>query len=741
MRRGLTHMRRLAAAALTGAAFLVTATAASGGHGLELFDHPAPGVTVAVAPVGTGANHGPPGDWQLLTTFATGNGHTDLDFFRQDGEIYASVGTLAVGPNGAGQTIVRLTENDQVGPLTPKFITGHPSAECPSNPLDALGLQHDVEATPKGNVIFNTRFPNANRSEPQLLLDASDAPGRCHDQGPAAGITGAPQGGLELIDITALGRLDNALEPILCPARQVLDDPELKCAVEIGLTSHIGEAHTVNVDPKRPHIAYAVTSDNVTVDQATGRRQNEVSTSSERFDLDGFEVVDLSSCMGFNDGTTVAMKRMLCRPEVYRYRYPNAAMALGHTLKSGSNAIFGCHELEVYPNDRLACGSGNAGMLFDMSGAFDDNGTPKDFTDDKPRGDPLPCRVRPGTSLPAFATGAMVTDCVVGEDEDGGPVDLSVSGWIAIGAPSLEGVRFIGSAFHMGRGGPRDATEDVDFNHEAELSASGRLMIVTDERGGGVSPPGATCFIGGNDINKAGNGGLHAFRVDRLLRSSPAGPTAADVSYARTRMGEKAIYRATPRTGVEPTTCTAHVFHQIPGQNRIFMGWYSQGTQVVDFTEYPNGRVEFEEAGFFIPEEADEWVSAIFKVEKNPNGTFTYYGATGDFVLGTGRNAIDVYKVTLPAPPRPFGQGGDDGEGDEDCPSNDDVDADGLIDARESLLGTLLGNRDSDLDGIADGNDDANGNGEDDEDEDDEDDCPDRDSDGDGEDDEDEDDD
>jgi hypothetical protein len=77
------------------------------------------------------------------------------------------------------------------------------------------------------------------------------------------------------------------------------------------------------------------------------------------------------------------------------------------------------------------------------------------------------------------------------------------------------------------------------------------------------------------------------------------------------------------------------------------------------------------------------------------------------------------------------------------CPPNDDEDGDGLTNNNESLFSTLLGNADSDRDGIADGNDDANRNGEDDEDEDDdeEDGCPDDDSDGDGEDDEDEDDD
>jgi hypothetical protein len=91
---------------------------------------------------------------------------------------------------------------------------------------------------------------------------------------------------------------------------------------------------------------------------------------------------------------------------------------------------------------------------------------------------------------------------------------------------------------------------------------------------------------------------------------------------------------------------------QIPGQNRIFMGWYSQGTQVVDFTENADGTVDFKEAGYFIPENANTWTSAIFKVQRNRDNTYTYWGATGDFTLaGAGRNAIDIYKVTLPAPP------------------------------------------------------------------------------------------
>jgi hypothetical protein len=621
------------ASILAAAACLAAASTSLAGHGLTLLDHPAPSFSQGV-PDPTFRAGGAGASWELLATLPTGNPHTDLDFFSHKGDMYASVGTLAAGANGAGQNIIRLTQGSQI---QPSYVAGHPSAECPSNPNSALSLQHDVEATPKGNTVLNVGNPHVVKKEAQLLVDASDQDGRCHDNGtlglPGAGdVEGAPQGGLELIDIT---------------------DPAQPR--EIGLTSHIGEAHTVNVDPKRPHIAYAVTSDAVGVD-ANGNRLNEVPGGGDRFDLDGFEVVDMSSCMNFPAGTTIEQKRDRCRPEVYRYRYPSTNTALGHTLKS---TVYACHELEVYPDDRLTCGSGAAAVAFDMQDAFDDNGTPGDFSDDKPRGTPLPCRLRGSSSAPPYHTGAMVMDCVNGIRPSGEPVTLDVPGWLAIGAPSIEGVRWLGSIHHQGRGAggsatpAYDSTQDIDFNHELELSRSGKLLIATDERGGGVSPPGATCAP--EVDNKAGNGGVHFYKVSGLHTDGPHEADEEFAAYARNHAGEKTIYRARIRTGPQASLCTAHVFQQMPGQNRIFMGWYSQGTQVIDFVERRNGTVSAREAGWFLPTNANTWVSAIFRYKANADGTFTYWGATGDFNLGeSGRSAIDVYKVTLPAPPRPI---------------------------------------------------------------------------------------
>ncbi|CAN5379919.1 hypothetical protein BH23ACT9_BH23ACT9_33810 [soil metagenome] len=628
--------------------------------GAALADHPSFGNATFTPGATTGVNAGGEGaEWDLLGSFFTGNPQSDLDFFTQNAMTYASVGTLAAGANGGGQTIVRLT--DAEGNVDPEFVASFPSAQCITDPLSATGLQHDVEATPKGDIPLNTDWGNlAVREDAQLIIDATDAPGRCHDNGTSAqGLIDAPAGGLEFIDITDI------------------DNP-----TEIALVSHIGESHTVNVDPSRPHIVYSVTSDSVSVavdaadcdgdgDTTELIRQNECPASGQRFNLDGFEVLDISSCLNFPADTTIEQKRGIaadggfdpaagCRPEVFRYRYEDLDIALGHT---NLGSIFGCHELEVFPDDTMTCAGGSAMISFDISGIFNDNGTPGDRTDDTLNGDPLACALRASTSTPDRSTDAPVIDCVEGEDG----ADLTVAGWIADGAPSLEGVVHTGTAYHMGRetatgaANPAfDSTEDIDFNHEAEYTHSGNFILTSDERGGGILPPGASCSQGVD--NAIGNGGIHSYATDRLFDDRPVpvttpgdasrfDPEVAFESYARTPEGEKAIYRADIRTGLQATICTAHVFQQIPGQNRIFMGWYSQGTQVIDYIEHADGTFEFREVAWFIPEQANQWVSSIFDITENDDGTFTYLGTSADFRLSEGgRTAIDVYQVTLPPP-------------------------------------------------------------------------------------------
>jgi hypothetical protein len=642
--RGCTTIRRMRRLAPLTLLLVLAIAAVAAAHGL---DHAPPTFSEPAGPASSQIRAGgDEAEWELVTTIPTGNPHTDLDFFTVGGDTYMSAGTLGTGPNAGGQNIFRLTEG---GVVKPSYVSAHPSATCPGVFSSATALQHDVEATPKGDAFQQQPNLHVARGDVQLLVDATDGTGRCHDNG-AAGIPGVseagqqitpppPQGGLELIDVT-----------------------DVKAPKEIALISHIGNAHTVNVDPKRPHIAFDITQDGVTA-CPDGRRSNEVAcadgTPSTSNALDGFEVIDMSSCMNFPAGTTVPQKRERCNPKVFRYRYPEARMAASHVYP---NALQSCHETEIYPDDRLACASITATILFDLSKAFDDNGTPADYTDDHPRGTPLPCRRRESSSPDGggLKTGAPVIDCVNGEV--GGKVQpLRVSEWLKIGAPSLEGVEWIGTVPHMGINGtdtivnaPRDSKTDILAAHESELTQSGKFVITSDERGGGVAPPGASCSPGVDNVS--GNGGLHFFPVASFTRQTPLKTEDVDKLWARTPEGDKAIYRATIRTQPQASVCTAHVFQQIPGQNRVFLGWYSQGTQVFDFTENDDGTISVKEAGYFTPENANSWTSHVFKAQRNQDGTFTYWGAASDGILpGTGRSAIDVYKVTLPPAPEPAG--------------------------------------------------------------------------------------
>src|SRR3712207_3580549 len=88
---------------------------AAGSAAAHELDHPAPAFSPSSEPASTQFNSGGEGvEWELISTIATGNPHSDLDFFTQKGETYASVGTLGTGPNGGGQTIVKLTEGGEV---------------------------------------------------------------------------------------------------------------------------------------------------------------------------------------------------------------------------------------------------------------------------------------------------------------------------------------------------------------------------------------------------------------------------------------------------------------------------------------------------------------------------------------------------------------------------------------------------------------------------------------------------
>jgi hypothetical protein len=191
------------------------------------------------------------------------------------------------------------------------------------------------------------------------------------------------------------------------------------------------------------------------------------------------------------------------------------------------------------------------------------------------RGTALPCTLVDGTN-----TGAKVTDC-----SGAGPDSPQAQGW-----------RFLGTFNHPGRdcvpppGNNQSCNSNlfvrsddgVSVSHEADPTPDSKWMFVTDERGGGVVPPGASCSEGVD--NPYGNGGIHVFNI-----SDPS-----KIRYALTPEGDKAVW-ISEILNPAATFCDVHVMELTPGENRIIPAYYSSGTKVVDYFIDKRGRWTFRE--------------------------------------------------------------------------------------------------------------------------------------------------
>jgi hypothetical protein len=544
-------------------------------------DHTAP--TSPLSPVAPqpaeGAVTAGEGEWQHLANLGPMMG-SDLEFFRRDGVTYVAAGTLGQGPGPGfvGQRIVQLT--DAGGEVTePTVVADHGSAQCDANTA-ITGLQHDVQAVPQ--------------AQTELLVDTTDAVGRCHD---------TPGGGMELIDVSGLGE----------------DGFEVR---EIALIRFNGTSHTVTADVDTPGILYN-----------NGSEFGPAGSTGPA--LAWTDVVDARSCLGLA-GKTLEQKRAACRPQVYRFPYQpewsSKRMPDGSLAEPAS-----CHDTTAAPG-RLYCAALNATLVLDTSGLLDAAG--------KVRGTPLPCSVVDGTD-----TGAKVTDCVIRPDMSSSAapsVAEAVQAYEDLGRPRATGMRFLGAINHTGRNcSPLPATtltcntntvvrsdQEVAVAHEADPTPDGRFMFVTDERGGGVLPPGATCAPGLD--NPIGNGGLHVYDI-----SDPS-----KIVHAQDAEGNPAVYIGSSPTP-SPTFCTIHVIEQLPGEARIMAAYYDGGTKIIDYAVDENGAWSFEEVAAYRPTGANTWASEVFSTVDNPDGTRTYFIASNSFALGEGTaRGIDVFSWT-----------------------------------------------------------------------------------------------
>ncbi len=223
------------------------------------------------------------------------------------------------------------------GKVRPKWIADHGSANCPTaNPSGTTGLQHDETLIPKKN--------------PRLMIDTTDATGRCHDPG---------GGGLEIVDVSKIHR--KKFKPR-----------------EIHLTRHIGTSHTVTVDATRPWIVYNNSSQ---------------SSGSTPF----VDVLDIRSCLK-KSLRTLKAKRKACRPKVYRMVWqPEWSRRIDANGDQVEASEASCHDITATPG-KLYCANLNSTIVIDVKNLTDANGNV--------RGTPLTCELTDGTN-----TKAKVTDC------------------------------------------------------------------------------------------------------------------------------------------------------------------------------------------------------------------------------------------------------------------------------------------------------------------------------------------
>jgi hypothetical protein len=165
---------------------------------------------------------------------------------------------------------------------------------------------------------------------------------------------------------------------------------------------------------------------------------------------------------------------------------------------------------------------------------------------------------------------------------------------------------------------------NLEIAHQADPSPDGRLLVVSDERGGGISEIGCP------------GGGLHVYDLSHAARPRKLG-----------------VYFA-PDTHPHGN-CTVHVFRFLPDRSVLTTAWYAAGSWVVDVsgpaspgeldnrTARPGQQTTWGRTlGFAVMPGADTWAT------KSPGTTgdgrlFMY---SGDMVRG-----MDVFEFTGRLPP------------------------------------------------------------------------------------------
>ena len=222
------------------------------------------------------------------------------------------------------------------------------------------------------------------------------------------------------------------------------------------------------------------------------------------------------------------------------------------------------------------------------------------------QGRALPCTVVNGTD-----TGAKVTDCgAMGSEKRSGarlevPRDLPAPR-TRLRAPGTDNRNC--NTNNLVR-----SDEGVAVSHEADPTHDGRFMFVTDERGGGIVPPGLIVRAGHRQP-------VRQRRRPRLRHQQPGQHQVRhDARAAKGRLHQR-------RRGAGGDVLR-HPRHRAGA--RVSSGSSRRTTRRASrsstTTSTRSGRLQFEEQASFTLPNANTWTAEDFKIRKNADGTRTYF--------------------------------------------------------------------------------------------------------------------
>jgi hypothetical protein len=337
-----------------------------------------------------------------------------------------------------------------------------------------------------------------------------------------------------------------------------------------------GDAHSISIDRGHPWLIWTSTSDAETLT----------------------EIIDFRTCLGG------AAKRDTCRPVVARADFPDEWTAPTVGPPSDAN---GCHDIK-FLGMRAYCGAVTGSLILDTTNVVDAAGnlTGTHLTD---RSYKYHCTIE--NADPVTAPGIKVTDCSHVTEEI----------FRDTKAESV-GIRLVSKVHHGGFSTTKAPDEEVQVSHQAEFADNGRIMFVTDERGGGLLP--YACPAGGvwfyNVTDEA---------HPRLMHQPDGSP---GIYFART-------YQETT-----PNFCTVHYGSELVGENIMVFAWYSIGTHVFRFTpDYAKNEIRFEEIGVYTPAGANTWTSkALMRNPANDDEILIY---TADINRGVDALALRAPRI------------------------------------------------------------------------------------------------